>query len=214
LQNNEVFLPKGKQAHLCMVQRQKTRRITNYDRLRELAVNEGFGVFDIVFEELTPHQIVEFMRYCDGLVSVPGRSSVLLKPTYASAIASVLVLVIGLRLLLLGSLALRLGVLSVCCCDTLVRVSPILHCCTRAPAFPSAGLDLETRSLVALPRINLPAHKSCFTRSSFLMSPLVLQAAGVCSDVLMRSVLVRISPFGECFEFRRLGFEPACFSCS
>lgn len=95
MQNNEVFLPKGKQAHLCMVQRQKTRRITNYDRLRELAVNEGFGVFDIVFEELTPHQIVEFMRYCDGLVSVAGRSSVLLKTTHASAIASVLVLFIG-----------------------------------------------------------------------------------------------------------------------
>lgn len=69
-QNNEVFLPKGKVPHLCIVQRQKTRRIANYDRLRELAVDEGFGVFDIVFEELSPHQIVEFMRYCDGLVSV------------------------------------------------------------------------------------------------------------------------------------------------
>jgi hypothetical protein len=87
VQNNEVFLPKGKQPHLCMVQRQKTRRITNYDRLRELAINEGFGVFDIVFEELTPHQIVEFMRYCDGLVNAAERSSVLLKTTYASAVA-------------------------------------------------------------------------------------------------------------------------------
>lgn len=60
----------GKAPQLCLVQRQKTRQFTNYERLREVAQEEGFAVVDVVFEDLTAKQIVATMRTCDGLVGL------------------------------------------------------------------------------------------------------------------------------------------------
>jgi hypothetical protein len=70
VQSSEVVLRPGEPPQLCLVQRQKTRRFTNYERLREVALEEGFAVVDVIFEDLTAKQIVATMRMCDGVVSL------------------------------------------------------------------------------------------------------------------------------------------------
>ncbi|GAQ80674.1 Glycosyltransferase family 61 protein [Klebsormidium nitens] len=63
---------RGEVPLLCMVQRQTTRRLTNYDALRAVALNAGFKVSDVVFENLAPRESVRTMRACDSLVGVHG----------------------------------------------------------------------------------------------------------------------------------------------
>lgn len=61
---------RGEMPLLCMVQRQTTRRITNYDALRTVAVKAGFRVWEVVFENLEPREAVRTMRACDCLVGL------------------------------------------------------------------------------------------------------------------------------------------------
>jgi hypothetical protein len=59
---------RGEVPLLCMVQRRTTRRLTNYNALRTVALKAGFGVWDVVFENLRPRESVRTMRACDCLV--------------------------------------------------------------------------------------------------------------------------------------------------